>query len=199
MKKQKMKLRLKHTGGAKTPLATKKQQLAGQLKDLASKRAKLTDDLRTINNNMMGAQSLQQAGMLAHYALLAVILGNFLKGVQKAYIEKQLESFGNKEMGYNEKLEQFGLFEKNIKDISELSKKIDGLDEEQKPAFAPKMEELSQISDAIAQKLGLNSEEYSALTASFTSHTSKLSANKEISASPFENTPNTKKKEIKIS
>ena len=186
MRKQKMRLRLRGPKARKTALPNKQEELQNRLKTMAAKRAKLTEELRAIDGKMQGIAQVNQAGMLAHYALFAVILGNLIQDVNKKHIEKQLEKLGDKELDYTGKLEQLKLFEKNSKDISDLSKKIEGMDDEQKQTFTPQLGELTLIRDKIAEKLGLNDDEYKSLTKTFDEHHHSLAANKEIDQSPFE-------------
>lgn len=180
-----LKLRGAKQNGRKGALPNKQEELHGKLKALAAKRAKLTEELRAIDGKMQGVAQVTQAGMLAHYALFAVILGNIAQGINKRNIEKHLEKLGDKDLDYNGKLEQLKLFEKNTKDISDLSKKIDGLDEDHKLNFIPQLEELTFMRDKIAEKLGLSDSEYEALTKTFGAHHDRLAANREIDKSPF--------------
>lgn len=181
-----MRLKLRAPKARKPAKSNKQEELNDRLRTMAAKRAKLTEELRSLEGKMQGVAQVSQAGMLAHYALFAVLLGNMIQEVNKKHIEKQLEKLGDKELEYNSKLEQLKLFEKNSKDISDLSKKIDGMDEKQKENFIPQLGELTSMRDKIAEKLGLNDSEYDALTKTFDAHHHSSAANKEMDKSPFE-------------
>lgn len=184
MKKQKMRLSLRSLQKPKIINGTKKD-VAAQLRDLAEERGKLTENLRELNQRVTNTQQLQNAGMLAHYALLALLLGSLIKGVHKKYMENQLEKLGKSEMGFTEKMENIIALEQNSKAIMELNKKMGPLEAAQKALLEPELREAESMRDVIAKKLGLSDEELNALTKTFTTHHEKMSESKDTSILPI--------------
>lgn len=163
-----MRIQLKHHRiKSEKKVGTKEQKLAEELKNLASKKAKLTGQIRDLNRNVVDMQKVQQAGLLAHYALLTMILGSITEGFHRKQIEKELENLGLKEQTLQEKLGHLKIFDKTSKEISDLSKEMEKLDDSKKELFLPKIQELEKARDEIAKMLGLSPEEYSALTQVF--------------------------------
>lgn len=160
-----------------------KRDVAAQLREMAAKRGKLSEKLRDVHQSIMSAQHLQNSGMLAHYALLALLLGNLIKGAHKKYIEKQLEKLGKKEMDFNEKLENLRDLEQNSKAISDLHKKMAPLPDDQKAFLEPELREAEGMRDIIAKKLGLSDEELGALTKTFNGHHEKMESGKALEES----------------
>lgn len=189
MKKKKMRVRLREHAGKKEPFGRRQNKLAADLQKIAEKRSKITEDLRNIRGGMMSVQQLQQAGMLAHYALLAMILGSLITSAQKSYYEKQLKKLGDQEMDSKEKMEQLKQFEQHSKEISGLKTKAETLGEAEKAKVLPKIGELEAYRDGIAAKLKLAPTEYDAMKTAFDGHFSKLEAAKQSSVSPLAESP----------
>lgn len=174
MRKKQMRLKLRQYAGKPKSASSRKDRYAEQLKGIASRRNKISDELKTLNSGMVNSQQLQQAGMLAHYALLFMILGSMLKETQKKIYLKELEKLGDRETGVQDKIEQLKLFETNSKEIHDLGKKIEKLDDDKRAPLLPKMDELVRIRDEIAGKLKLSPVEYSELLKAFDGHHQKL-------------------------
>lgn len=185
--KRMLKLRHKKMSGDKNAAAVREKYKA-KLEQIAKQRSKINDDIRKIDSNSMGMQQVSQAGLLAHYALLAVIIGNMVGTARKHFLEKHVESLGNKELDIGKKLEQLGDFEKNSKEMVVLGKTIESLPKEEQGEFLQKMEGLVAIRDGIAQKLGLNDLEFESLNKTFMEHHEKITSSqeKETKVNPFE-------------
>lgn len=172
-----MRIRLRETMRPKAPPMSPSRQLANRLKSALADRTKKTEDLKSLSGDMMNMQQLQQAGMLAHYAVMMAVFGSMLKAAQKAYIKKQLEKLGT-ERDIQDKLDGLNAINKNSKELAEYAKSIDSLSEDEKALRQPHFESLLDARKAICmEKIGLSELETNAVLNEFDKHYSSSKEN----------------------
>ena len=143
-------------------LTSRREQFVERLKQLASNRKRITDDLQKMTSKSDAARAVKEAGALAQYAVLAMILEKLFDGVRSHILEKQLEKIGKQEMDFEQKMEQIKLFAQNTQDIDGLGKSVENLEGDKKAEIMERISGLKEIRNSIAEKLGLSPEEISA-------------------------------------
>jgi len=177
-KKQKTRLRIReyaNNGKASfSSIEKKKRELNDHVQSLAKKRSKLTEDLRKISIDSSGLGQISQAGMLAHYAAIAVILGSIVKASGKKYYEKELQKLGAHDMDYETKLANLGAFEKVVLSAEKGYKVYNNCTEEEKQERYKEWKAMCDQRDYIARELGLDSNEFTALSDVFKSNEANI-------------------------
>lgn len=167
-KNQKTRLRIREYANNKkasfSSIEKKKQELNDHLQSLVKKRSKITEDLRKISTDSTGLGQIAQAGMLAHYAALAVILGSIIKGSGKRYYEKELQKLGTKDMDYETKIANLIAFEKVVLSTEKAFNAYGNCSENEKAAKFDEWKAISDKRDEISKELGLDSSEFIALS-----------------------------------
>lgn len=166
--KQKSRLRLReYSGNGKksgySAIEQRRREFDSKLQELSKKKAKISEELRQISSQPMNLSQISGAGMLAHYAVLAVLLGALVKSTKQRFYEKELEKLGNQNLDYETKLEELTAFNKAIEATEKAFAKYEKSSDSEKETHYDEFRKLSEKRDSIAERLGLSSEEFTAI------------------------------------